>query len=266
MASPHTAGAVALLWAVRKNLIGNVAATVTLLQNNAAVHTTTETCGAIPAGASPNNTYGYGRLDVKHAVDAAAAPVNQPPSVTIGTPVSDGQQFTCGVAVAFAATASDPESGAMTSSIQWSGPGSPSTGVGGNISKVFSCATETGSRTISAKVTDNGGLSSTDTVLVNIVNPSSAPAAPTGVTSSVSGNSVTINWVDGSTNETDFNIYRRVKNKNKWTAWTKVGNVLTPTTTFVNLGVASGSYQYYVTAHNATGESNPSSTVSVTVR
>src|SRR5437764_7020730 len=107
MASPHTAGAVALLWAIRGGLVGNIAATETLLQNNAAVHTTTETCGGLAAGANPNNTYGYGRINAKATIDAAGGPVNQPPTVTVVTPNTDGQQFNCGVPVSFAATAND---------------------------------------------------------------------------------------------------------------------------------------------------------------
>jgi len=62
MASPHTAGAVALLWSCNPALKGQINATFQLLQN----HTDTPPggdCGAPPNGQG-NYTYGYGYLDV----------------------------------------------------------------------------------------------------------------------------------------------------------------------------------------------------------
>ena len=68
MASPHVAGAVALLWSARPQLKNNVDLTEQVL-DNAAYHINNSTCD--PAGTTwPNNYYGYGRLDVKAAVDA----------------------------------------------------------------------------------------------------------------------------------------------------------------------------------------------------
>lgn len=67
MASPHVAGAVALLWSARPVLKNNIEQTEQLL-NQAAVHVNNSTCDT--AGTTwPNNTYGYGRLNIKAAVD-----------------------------------------------------------------------------------------------------------------------------------------------------------------------------------------------------
>jgi subtilisin family serine protease len=66
MASPHVAGAVALLWSARPWLKNQIAATEDIL-NTAAVHISSTACSS---SGWPNNTYGYGRLDVKAAVDA----------------------------------------------------------------------------------------------------------------------------------------------------------------------------------------------------
>ena len=264
MASPHTAASAALLWAVRPSLIGNIAGTESLLTANAAPRGTTETCGGIAAGAVPNDTFGYGRLDIKKAVDAGGGPVNQPPTVTIRTPSGDGQQFDCGTPVTFAATASDPENGDLTAVIQWSGPGTPASASGGSISKTFSCTTETGNRSVVAGVTDSGGLTASDTVVVNIVNPNGAPAAPSGLTASVSGNSVALQWVDNSNNEQGFYVYRRSKGGKGWSLWTKVATVTAHS--FTDGSVPSGNYQYYVTAYNGFGESAGSTSVSVRVR
>src|SRR5450759_4264980 len=65
MAARHVTGAVALLWSARPALRHQIAATEQAL-NNAATHIPAADCGS---SGWPNNTYGYGRLDVKKAVD-----------------------------------------------------------------------------------------------------------------------------------------------------------------------------------------------------
>lgn len=67
MATPHVAGAVALLWSARPDLIDNVTETEGYL-NETAVHVSSALCDL---NGVPNNTYGWGRLDVKAAVDLA---------------------------------------------------------------------------------------------------------------------------------------------------------------------------------------------------
>ena len=68
MAAPHVAGAVALLWSANPALKNQIAATEQLLNENAFHIDDTSECSS---GGWPNNTYGYGRLDIKAAVDAA---------------------------------------------------------------------------------------------------------------------------------------------------------------------------------------------------
>jgi hypothetical protein len=77
MATPHVAGAVALLWSAQPALRGNVSFAEQIL-NNAAVHVSDTTCSI---SAVPNNTYGYGRLDIKAAVDAAL-PCTSAPTIS----------------------------------------------------------------------------------------------------------------------------------------------------------------------------------------
>ncbi len=67
MAGPHVAGAVALLWSAQPALIGQIDQTERILAD-AAVPIASTACGT--AG-PPNNVYGWGRLDVKAAVDLA---------------------------------------------------------------------------------------------------------------------------------------------------------------------------------------------------
>ncbi len=74
MASPHVAGAVALLWSAVPSLAGNIDRTEEILVESA-TPVTTNTCGATFMPASPNNLYGYGRLDILAAVTLARQPV-----------------------------------------------------------------------------------------------------------------------------------------------------------------------------------------------
>jgi subtilisin family serine protease len=65
MATPHASGVVALLWSANPALVGNIAATVDLLQRNADFRSSTQ-CGS--AG-PPNNVYGWGIVNALTAVE-----------------------------------------------------------------------------------------------------------------------------------------------------------------------------------------------------
>ncbi len=73
MASPHVAGAIALLWSSNPELVGQINLSQWLLQQTAEPKTTTEGCGGDLPTAVPNNTWGWGRLDIYAAVTAARA-------------------------------------------------------------------------------------------------------------------------------------------------------------------------------------------------
>jgi subtilisin family serine protease len=70
MATPHTAGAVALLWSARPALRNQIDQTEDVV-NQAAVDVATTSCNSSDI---PNNVYGWGRLDIKAAVDQSANP------------------------------------------------------------------------------------------------------------------------------------------------------------------------------------------------
>ncbi len=74
MATPHVSGAVVLLWSAVPSLRRNVDATETLLEQNAVKLTTANGCGGDSSTQVPNNTFGYGRLDVLAAYLAAQPP------------------------------------------------------------------------------------------------------------------------------------------------------------------------------------------------
>ncbi len=72
MATPHVAGAIALLWSAHPELRHQIADTENIL-NDAAVDVSSTACSS---NGVPNNTYGFGRLDIKAAVDVAAASIS----------------------------------------------------------------------------------------------------------------------------------------------------------------------------------------------
>jgi subtilisin family serine protease len=72
MATPHVAGAVALIWSAQPSLRNDIDKTEAIL-NASAFHIPSPATGNCDGGAVvvPNNWYGYGRLDAKAAVDYA---------------------------------------------------------------------------------------------------------------------------------------------------------------------------------------------------
>jgi len=83
MATPHVAGAVALLWSAVPSLAGRVPETEELLRATAVRLTSEQVCGGIPGSSIPNPIYGWGRLDVAAAVAAAIGPPAPAPRVPV---------------------------------------------------------------------------------------------------------------------------------------------------------------------------------------
>jgi serine protease AprX len=71
MAGPHVAGAVALIISARPALAGKVDLIEDILEQSAVSKSTSQDCGDVDGSSIPNNTYGYGRIDVMEAVDMA---------------------------------------------------------------------------------------------------------------------------------------------------------------------------------------------------
>jgi serine protease AprX len=70
MAGPHVAGLVALVISANPGLAGKVATIEDIIQKTAVKLKTTESCGGT-SGATPNNVFGYGRIDALAAVNEA---------------------------------------------------------------------------------------------------------------------------------------------------------------------------------------------------
>jgi hypothetical protein len=71
MAGPHVAGAVALIISANPGLAGQVETIEDILMETATTRLSTNDCGGIPTGTSPNNTYGHGIINALAAVQAA---------------------------------------------------------------------------------------------------------------------------------------------------------------------------------------------------
>ena len=74
MAGPHVVGQVALLWSADPTLIGKIDETVELIRKTAVPQTTSQNCGGIEGSEIPNNTWGWGKIDVYKAVTTRLNP------------------------------------------------------------------------------------------------------------------------------------------------------------------------------------------------
>ncbi len=72
-ASPHVAGAIALLWSAVPSLAGDVDGTEEVLEATAVPLLSALECGGFSGGAVPNPIFGWGRLDVAAALEALPA-------------------------------------------------------------------------------------------------------------------------------------------------------------------------------------------------
>ncbi|HYR46219.1 MAG TPA: hypothetical protein VER78_04370, partial [Thermoanaerobaculia bacterium] len=80
--APHVTGAVALLWSAVPQLIGQVAATTSLLERTAVPLTAAQDCGGFPGAAVPNPIFGWGRVDVAAAVLLASPAARPKPALS----------------------------------------------------------------------------------------------------------------------------------------------------------------------------------------
>jgi len=175
MASPHVAGTVALVWASKPSLKGNVAATERLLRENAVPLISSEDCGGT-AYQLPGNVYGSGRLDALQSA-LSGDPILNAPTVTVSEP-ANGESFSCPAEVQFGGTATDPEDGDLSAQLLWSDNGT-ALGMGPSLTKTYECS-EIGDHNVLAQVIDSTGMFDVDAIQVLI----RAACFPSGVSCS----------------------------------------------------------------------------------
>lgn len=83
MAGPHVAGLVALIISANPNLAGEVDSIQEIIKSTCIKKFTFEGCGGNTSTSYPNNTYGYGIIDAKAAVDKALAILTGIPTYNI---------------------------------------------------------------------------------------------------------------------------------------------------------------------------------------
>ncbi|MCB1035739.1 MAG: DNRLRE domain-containing protein, partial [Acidobacteria bacterium] len=99
---------------------------------------------------------------------------NTAPTVTITAP-ADGSSFTTGTSVTFSGTATDAEDGNISGSLSWTSSLDGAIGSGASFS---TSGLSVGTHTITASVTDSGGLPGSDAISVTIT-PISTPVTVT---------------------------------------------------------------------------------------
>jgi subtilisin family serine protease len=156
MASPHVAGALALLASAQKP--GNAAEVYGLYS-------------AVTNAGNDNwrDDSGDGikepLLDVSsfQPVLLLGGNANNPPLVSISSP-AQGASFSSGKSIPFSGSASDAEDGTMTGNLVWTSSLSGKIGTGGS----FNATLGDGTHSISASVIDSGGFTGTDSVTVTV--------------------------------------------------------------------------------------------------
>ena len=121
-----------------------------------------------------------------------------------------------------------------------------------------------GSYTATLTVTDNSGATGSKSVGITVT--SDVPNAPSGLSASVSGRTVTLLWTDNSNNEGGFYIERAISLKRGSPSWSRIGQAAMNATTYVDTLSAANTYLYRVQAFNGTKVSSYSNQVSARVR
>ncbi|MFZ5883073.1 MAG: choice-of-anchor O protein [Chloroflexota bacterium] len=98
--------------------------------------------------------------------DGGSGPVNTAPGPKILNP-ANGATFILGVPITFSGTATDAEDGDLTTKLIWTSNLDGQIGTGGSFTRTLSL----GAHTITASVTDSGGLTSSTAINVTVVQP-----------------------------------------------------------------------------------------------
>jgi hypothetical protein len=230
---------------------GNIAAAVVWASNLA---------GPLGTGGSINRSLGQGTHTITAtvtdsdgriggasiSVTATAPETNVPPTVTITEP-STGLSAQYNDFLDFAATATDAIDGDISGSIVWTSSLEGELAQGSGFTRDGFAV---GTHTITATVTDSGGLSDSASITIHISQGDI-----------IFGDLVELEWDanDGDENVTDYRIYLR-RGSDPYT-YSLMG---TTSDTEVDVRVSSGVHYFVVTAVNAAGESPFSSALEVT--
>lgn len=237
---------------------------VSFVYNNAAIGSWAFRVRAIgPGGASAN-------VDAVAPVVTTAAPILAPTGVSASVA---GQVVT----ISWTDASNNETSFVVEGFLNGSATATPvttltrtaaqTTATGGAVSTTYTAAPGSWVFRVRA-VSAVGASANVDTAAVTVAAPVTLPPGP--VTATVAGQTVTVNWTDGSNNETAFNVEGSL-NGGAFAALGSVtrtaaqGTATGGALSFTHANAAVGSWVYRVTATGAAGASTPVTSVAVTV-
>jgi subtilisin len=183
MASPHAAGALALL--ASRNNPGNATDVHNLYKDVIDAGNFNWTDDSGDGTKEPlldvSNTTLFNPVLVPGSGGGGG---NTAPTVTITSPANNAS-FASGTSISFTGSASDTQDGTLTSSLVWTSNLDGQIGTGGSFNKVL----RDGTHTITAAVTDSGGLSGSASITVIV----QSGGGETITVASLTGSSKTIN-------------------------------------------------------------------------
>ena len=245
--APITAGLAALIFSINPSF--------TPAQVETLIKSSCKDLGAT----GDDSVYGFGLIQAAGAVAKAKAAlvVNLPPvAKATATPTSGSLPL-----VVLLDGSQSSDSDGVISSYVWSfGDGSaPVAGV--TISHTYATA---GIFTAMLTATDDKGAVSTSSVAITVTDPA-VLLAPSALSASVVSRTITLKWMDNSSNETGFYIERAVKTKTGIGTYSRVGTVGLNIRSYIET-VPANTYYYRVQAFNATRLSAYSNVISLRVK
>ena len=167
-----------LVW--RSNLLGQIGT------GGSFTRSLTEGTHAITATVTDSGGLTTQRGITVYIAAAAAAATNTAPAVTIASP-ANGLSVPTGTAISFSGSASDTQQGNLTSQLVWQSSRDGQIGTGGSFTRVLS----TGTHTITATVTDGGGMTSAASRSVTVTSGTTTTNTAPSVTISSPANGMT---------------------------------------------------------------------------
>jgi subtilisin len=248
MASPHAAGALALL--ASKNNPNNATDVYNLynqVKNAGNINWTDDSGdGIMESLLDVSSTTLFAPVLIAGS-GGGTDPTNTAPTVSIETP-ADGASFDSGYSITFTGSVSDIEDADLTSSIAWTSSKDGQIGTGGS---PITTLTD-GTHTITATVTDSGGLTGSDSITITVTQSGGGEITLSAIARKVKGvKYADLTW-SGVTSTTNVDVYRSGTN----IVTTNGGSY-----TDGPLGKGGGSATYQVCE---AGTTNCSNTVTVT--
>ena len=138
------------------------------------------TAGSHTVTATIKDSIGY-TVNKSFMVYVTASTTNTAPSVTISTP-SNGAVVAAGTSMTFSGSSNDSQDGSLTSRMTWRSNIDGQIGTGASFSRTLT----SGTHTITASVTDNGGLTGQRSISVSVGSSTPTPPPPPPTSPSLS--------------------------------------------------------------------------------